>query len=362
MTNYMVDIKSLLNFWKGKRYIGLDIGANCAKIAVIDKGEQSVRLVKTGIVKMPNSLDEAEKTKLLQSYINEKNIPTTGNIAVNIEDNTLLIRRMSVAKMPERDMKIAIKWNFREFIEGSIDDYIVSYSPVQGYKEGDKTFITSYCISRASVEARSLLIKNSGMRVSSIEPNASALLAAFCNAVVWKLNESYVVLDLGDSVSNFTVIGNGCLLFSRLLMNLNGIKLKESIKQELLLKDEDPENILKEYMQNLSDNKLSENITLERKEKIDSIISQFISKLIVELQRSIDAYCIMYKKEHVDKIYICGGGVVLPSVGEKLSNSLGVSVEIFNPFVNIKGAESAFKMISAPLYSVAIGLALPREK
>lgn len=358
----MIDTKSILKLWKSNRCLGFDIGATCTKIVQLEKNENSFRLVKTGIAKIPDTLSEGDRSRRLKAFLQDKAFPSSGQIAVNIEDESLLIRRMSLPKMPERDMKIAIRWNFREFLDGPVENYTVNYIPIKGYKDGEKMLVSASCISRQAVEKRHSLMKEAGLRVNAVEPNASALTAAFVNAVRWKADCSYVILDLGDSVSNFVVVGNGCLLFSRTLSNLYGRKLCEQVGQGLKLEGEEAEAKLKEYLADESKDAgktvVSEAGALG---SIGDIVSQFISGLVIEIQRSIDAFCIMYNKEKVDKIYISGGGIALTDIAKRISTGLGVEVEIFNPFQNILEAETAQKMVSAPLYAVAVGLALPSE-
>jgi len=359
----MFDLKSVLSVFKGKRFIGCDMGASCVKFVQVDKTDKGCKLVKTGIIKVPDILDEGERSSQIQSFLHDKKFSTTGQVAINIENSTLLIRRMSVPKMPDRDMEIAIRWNFREFVEGSIDNYAVSYLPIKGFGDGDsKVLLSATCVSRESVENLKTVAKDAGLRVAAIEPNASALLAIFNHTIRWKKDAVYVMLDLGDSVSNFTVIGNGCLLFSRTLINLYGRKLRDNVEKELRLNEEESEKALKDYL--LADGKDKPESQAQADEsalKMGDIISQFISQMVVEIQRSIDAFCIMYKRDKVDKIYLSGGGLCLPQIVERLADGLGVEVTIFNPFEKFLEAETARKMVSAPMYSVAAGLALPRD-
>lgn len=328
----MIDIRSLFGLFGKKRSIGCDLGALCLKAVKLEKIEGGVSLVSKAMLKIPDTLSSDERGRQIQSFFKKNSLSIDGPVSVNIEDPTLLIRRMDLPRMPERDTKTAISWNFREFVEGSIENCIVNYLPIEGMSEiGEKMPITAFCIARRAVEERQSLMRKAGLKASSIEPNATALLAAFNHCYRRERDKYYVISDLGDSVSNFVVIGNGCLLFSRPLAHLSGRKLMENTSKTLVAE----------------------------KEKAADTVSDFISKLIIEIQRSIDAFCIMYKKERIDKIYLCGGGICLPDIVSRLSSGLGVEVEFFNPFENILHAETAVKLDTAPMYAVAVGLALP---
>ncbi len=355
----MVDFRSLLSMFGSKRHLGCDVGASCVKAVKLEKIEKKgLRLLGVAAQRVPDELGVDERAIQINSFLSQNNFLPDGNASVNIEDSTLLIRRMDLPKMPDRDMKTAIRWNFREFVSGSIEDYVVSYQPINGMVEAEKQPVSAFCVARKSVESRQTFMKKVGLKVRSVEPNASALQAAFNYNVQTDRDQYHVVLDLGDSICNFIVIGNRSLMLSRPLTNLYGRKLVDVASKDLMVKPEKAEALLKKYLSGEESSGAEEDKNLKN---IGIVVSQFISKLIVDIQRSIDAFCIMYKKDRVDKIHICGGGICLPSIVDRLSSGLGVGVEHFNPFQNILEAESARKMKSAPMYAVAVGLALPLE-
>ena len=352
----MIKIKSLINILKKTRFIGCDLGASCLKIVKLDKVNGSVKLIQKDIFKVPDTLPLNERVQKISGFLKESEMAADGQISVNIEHPTLYIRRMDIPKMPERDLRAAIKWNFREYVDGSIDDYIVSYMPIIGFGESEKMPISAFCISKDAVELRNALFKSLGLKTTVITPNAAAILSSFFYNTPWQANKSYVILDLGDSVSNFVVAGNDCLLFSRPLSNLNGRKLVELVMQESGFEFDKADELLKNHLLKKTDESNESTVDMGQ------LISGFISQLIVEIQRSIDAFCLMYRKDKVDKMYLCGGGICIPDIVARLAKGLGVEVEVLNPFSNILEADEMGSSSSAALYGVAVGLALPGEK
>lgn len=324
----MVNLKSLTNFWKSKNFIGCDVGATSLKIVKLRKQNGNVVLEQKGLLNVSDTLQKGERARQIRDFLEAGGFVLDGFVSANIEDLTLFIRKMDLPKMPERDLLTAIRWNFREYVDGSIDDYIVSYLPIEGAPSMEKMPISAFCISKRAVEMREAFLKEAGLKPAAIEPDAMALVSVFNYNTNWKMGECYAVIDLGDSVSNFVVVGNGTLMFSRPLGGLSGRKLAELLGTE--------------------DNN-------------QAVVSNYISQLVVDVQRSIDAFCLMYKKEKLDKIFLCGGGVYLSEVMSRFSSGLGVGVEILNPFANVDCPEEIKKMKEAPLYAVAVGLALPRE-
>lgn len=355
----MIDVKSILSNFSKKKTIGCDLGASCLKIVQLARVENGLSLVNKGICKIPDTLEPPERWKKIQEFAKQNNFILDGLVSVNIEDASLLIRRMDLPKMPDRDTKTAISWNFREFVSGAIEDCIVNYLPIEGAFEGDKVPVTAFCVAREAVWERQNFMKSAGIKASAIESNAVALLSAFNHCYGGERDKYYVVLDLGDSISNFVVIGNGSLMFSRPLTRLHGRKLVQQVSKTLVIEESDAAEGLKNYLTSLTAEKTD--AAVPEVDKVADTVSDFISKLIVEVQRSIDAFCIMYKKDHVDKLYLCGGGICLPGLAGRFSSGLGVEVELLNPFKNILHAETAAALNTAPMYAVAVGLAIPGE-
>jgi len=352
-------ISSLLKSFSKKKFIGCDLGASTLKIVKLQADEDRIRLLGQALLKVPDTLGDDERGDQIQKFLAQNNFAIDGVLTLNIEDSTLFIRRMDLPKMPERDLLTAIRWNFRQFVDGSIDDCIVSYLPIAGVAEEGKDSFSAFCVARQAVENRKMMMKNSGFKVSAIEPSATALLATFNRNYRVEANKYYVVVDLGQAISTFIVIGNGSLMFSRPLINLHGRGLVDLVMTSLVISKEEAEEQVKQYIDFQSQHEATmPEIEID---KIGQTVSDFISQMIVELQRSIDAFCIMYKKDRVERIYLCGGGIVIPEIVSRLSSGLGLEVELLNPFRNILDAETAVKLNNAPMYAVAVGLALPGD-
>ena len=358
----MINIKGALNFGKEKQHIGLDIGTYYMKVVQLESTEHGFRLFKKNILNIRNDIGKDGFSRKIQTFLQKKGYFLNGKFAVNIEHPSLLIRRMDLPKMPDRDLDTAIRWNFREFVEGSPDDYFISYSHIKGFDVPEKVPLCAYCVSRETVSALQEMMQKVGVRLSSIEPNATALLAVFNHVINWDRGKYYVILDLGFSVSNFIVVGNGSLMFSKPLSNLNGRKLISLLSKSIAVEESEAERILGETL--LKWNERVKNVSVEESELLAMVketISQFVSLIVVEVQRSIDSFCLMYKRERVDKIYLCGGGIDLPDIDKRFTSGLGVKAEVFNPFSKIMDVDESIYDSMAPMYTLAVGLALPWE-
>jgi type IV pilus assembly protein PilM len=358
----MFDINSITKFWKSNVYLGLDIGAYYLKVVQLEKVDHGFRLLKKNILNIRDLYGTSELNRNIQIFLNKKGYTSSGSVSVNIEHPSLLIRRMDLPKMPARDLATAIKWNFREHVDGSIDDYSVSHTPLVGFESKSKSPVCAFCISHDAVSKMQEMTKDIGLTVTSIEPNATALTAVFSNALQWQRDKYYVLLDLGYSISNFIVIGNGALMFSRPLGNLNGQKLISLVVKEGGIDEAEAERRIDDIISKWNEPKgggSDEDKVIDG--KIWNAVSQFVSQMVIDVQRSIDSFCLMFKKDKIDKLYLCGGGTRLPNIVDRFAKGLGVESEMFNPFTSVLGIDESVYDEYAPMYALAVGLALPWE-
>jgi len=261
---------------------------------------------------------------------------------------------MDLPEMPTNDLKIAIRWNFREYVDGPIEKYSVGYSDFGELKiNGDKRPILAFGVANDAVEKLLKTAKLVGLKPISVEPNATALLAAFDHNIGWSKSKYSVLIDLGLKVANFVVFGDGYLLFSRPLANGALESLAKNLSKDLGTPVEQVLGSMKSYQ-------VGTELPEPTQTKVNSAMTSFLSNLVVEIQRSIDAFCLQFHADKVDIIYLCGGGSLIANINQYLSKNLGITVDFFNPFEKINVGTN--KISNPQLYAVAVGLALPSEK
>jgi type IV pilus assembly protein PilM len=85
-------------------------------------------------------------------------------------------------------------------------------------------------------------------------------------------------------------------------------------------------------------------------------------ELVTEVRRSIEYYVNRFPDSQVDKILVFGGTARLPKFPEFLTNEVGISVEVGNPFQRLEtdpsGVSAEFIEENACFMPIAVGLAI----
>lgn len=359
------EIKSALR--KRPERLGLEIDGVVVRLVLTEKSENGRRrIVSYGEVTVdPWHASELEMQRL-RSHIKQIG-GGIQKIAINMEHPTLRIRRMNLAKMPERDLLEAIRWNFREQVEVPIEKYVVGYTPLDVMAEGNKQALIAYGVSQEAVNSHLELAKTLGFKIVSLEPAATAILAALDANGVLNDGKYHVCIVSGEESSYFLVLKGMMVLFSRPMTGIGMGGLVKYVMKSLNLEEKAAKEMLSSWAMTPHSEApakadetslISDDLLVKR---VDSSVKIFFSKLVVEVQRSIDAFSIMYGVEGVNAVHLCSAGSFLPGLVEHLKKTLGIETSVFNPFEKLLTPEKMSEEVAkkAPLYAVATGLAIP---
>lgn len=303
--------------FKSKEIVGLDWGTKELKWAKISTQPSTGRLRLLTLETLAVPEDEKELHPLLKKFVTEKKW-RGAPAAVGMKDESLYIRRLELPRMPEEDLKEAVRWQMRDVAEGSMDDYMIQYSIMKEEAQADVTRLTllGYAVKKSVLANRSLLLKQAGLKPFFMEPTPVALAASLER--VYPAAEAQWVgcVDIGWQQAAFLVIQDGRLHF---VQPLAGVALSH-------LPADDP---------------------------------QYPPKLAMEIQRAIDSFSIAHKNEKIDRIFLAGGGAGISQLPDSLSTNLGIPTAVMNPLQGVEGANEFPEAAAKPyLYGIAVAMAL----
>lgn len=361
-----LDIQKLRRIFRRRpERLGLSIDSRTVRIVRLKREEDEIGIAAFGELDLDLWHAGAMEQQRLRSAVRQLGEGIV-RVAVGIEHPTLRIRRMGFAKMPERDLLEAIRWNFREQVEGAIEHYVVGYTLLPEQQEEGRMSVVAYGVAEEAVKEYTALVRSVGLKVVSLEPHATALLAAFSANGILDDGKPHVCVSFGEAFTQFIVLRNRAMLFSRPLAGISHDALVHLIMRNLNIEDHEARQALAHWMvfsgtpaSQVEQTDDTENAAQLR--RIETTVGHFLSQLVIEVQRSIDAFCIMYGVDRVEDIFICGQGVAYPGLLEYMPKTLGISTKVFNPFGRLleKARQTPEVARQAPAFAVATGLAIP---
>ena len=299
-----------------KNSVGIDLGGGAFKFArLATTAPDRHKLVFLDSFEVPKDSDQLPQ--LLKEFVSRHKLADMP-AAVSFQDETLHIRKLELPKMPAEDLKEAVRWQMRDIAEGSMDDYVVSHSTVREQASADVTRLTllGYAVKKPAMRETELLLQKAGLKPFFMEPTPVSLAHSVERVSPSPENTWTGCVDIGMKKSYFIAIGFGRLQFVRYM---SGISLAQA--------------------QELKEN--------------------YPAKLAVEIQHAIDAFSIACHVERLEKIILAGGGASLDGLSPFLSQNIGITTEVLNPFQGIEGTAPFLSAQQKPyLFGPALALAL----
>jgi type IV pilus assembly protein PilM len=332
---------------------GCDVGGGAVKFVELAQDGDQLRVARHALIQADWGTHYEGAIGTTQQFLATQQVGKAG-VALNVAGEGLLMRSMEFAKMPERDLRLAMRWNFRKEIEGPLEQLRIQYMAMEKPGEDGRRGLFCFALQEESLERRRKLAEDLHLKLSAIEPNASAILAAFEHNVGFEVGTCCAIVDVGFMRGAFYVVTDGVLRFVR---ELPGLELQ--ILRELLAGSDESIDERWEKLHSV----------MAHQEQFDAhdsdVMREYYSQWLVEVQRSIDTFVADHgakRQEAISRVYLTGAGALLPTLPDIAVKNLGIPVEILNPFARIPDTTGQpIEDRLAPLYTVAVGLALPRQ-
>jgi Tfp pilus assembly PilM family ATPase len=272
---------------------------------------------------------------------------------VNISDPSLKIRRVDLPKVPDAELPEIIKWGMKDVVGGEVDHYVFRHQVLPPDPARTEQPYLIFAIMREAIKAKMDFLSQLGIpQPTIVEPNVSALGIVMRHSYGLGPDDHCVVVDMGCTASLYAVVGSEGLFFSRALGNISGDGLTKQLSRMVGVDEPAAEQFKVAYP--------SEKIPEEHTAKVKEVIDNFFTSVVVEVQRSIDAYVAQFPGKPVAKIYFTGGGCQLPGFVQRVSGTLNIPAEILEPFQKIDLGRFRMDALAPQkvYYALACGLAL----
>ena len=349
------NFKKILNFYNRRGLLALDMDDTGIRfVKTVQDKQKQFSVAQFFLYPLLEEKLEEKEIRALRDFVRANDFQDM-DVATNIEDISLKIRRVEVPKMPDYDLIEAVKWELREVIEGPMEDYVFRYSPIEELTSGESSRLSlvAYAIHKRAIQGRFHWLKSLGLNPVIVEPNAVALLAGFNSFHQWVKGEHHGVLHLGWKRSLFIVVSQGRLFFSRPTEKISVEHCLTMLQEAVPLSKEKYDNIKSLCTQKGGDFVKS----FGDSETVRSILGRCYQQFSLELQSSIDAFSVMFHVERVNSITLSGCGAFLPQLKEYFETNIGITARQWQ--VTMRGRR-VFEGLD-PYFSIALGLSLPQE-
>lgn len=331
-----------------KLTLGLDLGSSCIKLVVLESNSGGTALINYVVALLPPGKTRRSNTELsavIKDLIVAHKL-AVNNVNLSLAGKATIVRDIWVPQMSAEELATSIKYELDQYIPFPVEDvyhdsYILDESEVTR-KEGQMRIVLAVA-KRKVVDDHLQSLQTAGCQVNAVSVDAVVLANSFSAALSEEQKkETYAVVDIGVQKIIINILAGGLLLFTR-EVGYGTIKVIEGVSRGLSVARSEAEKLI-----------------IDRDTQIEGWIQDLASRLSKEMWNSIE-YFEGQEHRNINKVYICGGGSLLPGLADSLSQAIGIAVEVWNPLLKLKidldSDKAAQLQRMAPLMAIALGLA-----
>lgn len=336
-------------------YLGIDIGQSSVKMVLVNKEKEgNFFLENIGEAKL--ELNESNQNdlgkrwedvgKVIKTIISDNKIKTKQVVAA-LPENEVISRLVRLPPLKDSEIMDALRFEAETFVPYPLEEVSLDYEIIEKDEAG-RLNVFVIAARNELISAYIKLFKSLGLDLMAIESPSVAFRRMARNSV--GSIERLVVLNIGEKFSDIFNVYKGNVYFSRSLP-IGGESLTRAVSLGLGLDLASAEEYKKAY--GIKEEELEGKIRVATMPVFNSITD--------EVRKAIALFVEDSGGKTVQLLVLSGGGANMPGMAEELTRTLGVEVQISQPFVNIDVTkiQSPFNLnVEGCRFSLAVGLSL----
>lgn len=321
--------------------IGLDIGTSQIKLVKLKFAKDLVELCDFAVIAAGPNLSEGLELAAKHQESKFVNISFCGP--------STTIRYINSPKMSHDELRKSLKFEAQKYIPFSVAEVYLDAAILKSDLPDNKMLVAIAAVKKDFLNQRIKLFETLGFKIGVVDIDSLALINAF-NFNFSKNSEScpktVSLLNIGATFSNLNILDDGIPVLSRDI-DIAGQSFTKKIGEALSVDFKNAEE-------------LKINPDKDSTAKVIKAVEPAMSALANELRVSFDYYE-SQSAAVVSKIFLSGGGSLLPGLKESLSLLLGIEVDYWACLGKVTVAgnidSEKLKQLSSQL-AVAVGLSI----
>ncbi len=341
-------------FLRRNELVGLDIGSHSIKLVELRAFKKGYQLKNIGHTLLPyksivNKVIENHDavSEAVSTLIHDLRIKTK-NVAISISGHSVIIKKVSLPKMSDSELRESIPWELEQYIPQSIHDVNYDYQVIPGETPEGNIDVLIVAAKKDVTNSYVSIVKEVGLNPVVVDVDVFALENMY--EINYAESEGIVALvNIGASVTNINILKDGVSIFTRDITT-GGNQFTEWIIKELGLSYQEAERVK------------SSPLKEETSPELERLTHDFTDLICGEIKRTLEFFSSTLSTNKAKNILIGGGSSRVPGLKDVLADMTEATVDFMDPFRSVAYDQGDFdpeyiESIS-PTMSVAMGLAL----
>jgi type IV pilus assembly protein PilM len=335
---------------KIKSLIGLDIGTRAVKAVELTREGHGFVMTGYGQTEVYN---EEQRPEAILEVLRDNSFHTK-RVVTAVYGKSVIVRYLSMVRMPEEDLKNAIRYEADKYIPFDVEDVVLDSQPFEQDHMGDgadnEMRVLLVAAKRALIDDHVSLLNGLGLQPTVIDVDSFAVGNAFelmRGGAFFEedAERAIALLDIGANKTNINIFYSGTSYFTREIY-LAGDDFTHAISKRLGL--------------DLDAAELRKRDPGDHPEEVMEAVMPSFDDLANEILLSFDYFENQFDRE-VEEVYLSGGGSRLAGVESALERILNRPTHRWDPTEGIEihegTVDAEIVRQNASQLAVAVGLA-----
>lgn len=350
----------LFNFKRKSIPIGLDIGSSYIKAVQINETGSGYEIAFAGMQPLPpesivdgSITDRGVVAGAIKELLGKAGIKAKEAVIGVSGHSSVIIKKITIPLMAEEELATSIKYEAEQYIPFDINDVNIDFQ-ILGPRpdEESQMDVVLVAVKKNIIDEYVDTVEKAGLDPIILDIDSFALSNMYEVNYDSTDKKNIALVNVGASKTNINVFQSGIPVFTR-DSSIGSNNHTDALMRELSVSREDAERL-----------KMGQSVEGAAPENAQFVMNAASDEIYTEIYRSFEYFKSSVSDEELHSIILSGGAALLKGFPEMMAERLGMSVEVADPFRNIKIADkldSAYIKEIAPITVVAVGLALRRS-
>lgn len=342
-------------FFSSKKVVAVDIGFSSIKVGEFDVDKNGAKLTAFAMGPTPSGayvagdvLDQQSLSHALIDVVSQARLKRKMS-ATSLAGSAVIVKKITIPRIEKKLVAEQIRWEAEQYIPFDINSISLSHHIIPNDLTPDTMDILLVAAQKEIISSYQFVLSSAGLQCGVVDVDGFALANAFEFNYGKMLGQTLGLLNVGASSTNFVVVHNGDVIFSR-DMSVGGQTYTYEIHKEMGVSIPEAESL-----------KLSAVRGEGVPDDVHSLISATTETIKEEIRNSIDYFSGTAGGMTLGALFVTGGGSQTTGLKEGLSQVTGLRCEEMNSTMRLQAGKGVSPMIldsARPYLGVLVGLGL----
>lgn len=342
-------------FFSSKKVVGIDIGSSSIKLAEMTVNAGGAVLENFAVIPSPQQAitngeitDSLLVAESIRSAFRENGFKQK-LACVGLSGTAVIIKKISIPRVDPKKLKEQIQYEAAQYLPFDVSQVTIEHHVLSFTSSPENLDVLVVAAQNEYILNYLSSVTQAGLKPGILDVNSLALANIF-EMNYGKTSEPVALFNFGSNITNFLVLFQGEVIFSRDIP-VGGFHFTNEISKNMGITFDEAESL-----------KISQSAEQkEVPEETRTFMNIALDYVTEEIRNSIDFYTATAQGHLISKAYFTGGASLTAGLIDHLVDVLKVPFEPFNPTLIIKPGTKKISPLYlqqiTPFCSIACGLA-----